>query len=851
MSSKHARTCLVISYGPVPTPQYQKIEGGGMRAWGLAKGLQKNGLEVTVGVNNSFPQDLSEHEGLKIINWSPDEAFAELINSYDAVVVSYCMGSDSVFIAENINDNVLLVLDAYVPIYVEVSARDADDMGSELRNYMEDIARFNRVLKRGDYFICANQTQKIFYTGVLGSLGIINPRSYRQDRILVVPFGIHNEPVQITENPYTKLGIKNSDKTVLWFGGLYPWFRVEDYLDAILQLSKSHPEMKFVFVGGKNPFNNNPDLLRQYTKAVAFAEKNKLTNKNIFFVDWVDFDTRANWYKYADFVVSLNQPGEENQFSWRTRVMDYVWGDVVTITNGADSLGEELIQAGAAIRLESLSASEIVKTIEAVYAEPGVLKEAVNNLRGLKHKYYWENVTRELAEKVSGSWLPFADEKDFKKANHITESVTLTGRSVPRGKISKAAQIPSKLIRHAREKGVKRSVKLAAGIVRNQLVKRSPARAKEYIFISNLINNSGAPLVLLQIIDEVRLKYGARHVRVLAPSITPDLIRGLSEKGVRYQKTAVLSPGMTGLQLSIKKDDFVFMNTAAIYENYRHYIFNLLNAGRLNHAYWFIHEDLAQLTVVSPSLKAKEHISKIQKLAKVGRLTILVPSKRVKDDYDKLFGIDSVRVVPLRVTVPERYQQAKPANEYARVNFLLSGYSSDGRKGQLIALAAFQRFIDLYRSKNPEGYRDFSVHFVAVGNDYVSTQIKTIGSAVLGKKLHIYPALLVEEALEVTKKCNAVICCSLNETFALYVAEGMFMGHIVLRNNSAGMEEQLHEGKNGYYIDSQNINQFAKVIEKILNKKTMTNSQLRRMGAESKKIISPYASHTYLPSIDL
>lgn len=822
-----------------------------MRAWGLAKGLQKNGLEVTVGINSSFPQDITELQGIKLVNWSPDEAFAALLNSYDIVVASYTMGSDSVFIADSINDDVLLVLDAYVPIYVEVSARDADDMGSELRNYMEDIKRFNHVLRRGDYFICANQTQKIFYTGVLGSLGIINPRSYRQDRILVVPFGIHNEPVKINENPYAKLGIKSSDKTILWFGGLYPWFRVEDYLDAILQLSRSHHEMKFVFVGGKNPFNNNPDLLRQYTKAVSFAEKNKLANKNIFFVDWVDFDTRADWYKHADFVVSINQPGEENQFSWRTRVMDYVWGEVVTITNGSDSLGEELIQAGAAVRLESLSAKEIVKTVEAVYASPNVLKEAVRNLKGLKEKYYWENVTRELSEKIKDSWLPFADEKDFKKANHIAESATLSTGSNPSSKVAKVARIPAKLVRHAREKGVKRSIRLGAGIVRNQLVKRSPVRAKEYVFVSNLINNSGAPLVLLQIIDEVRAKYGARHIRVLAPSVTPDRIRDLSEKGVRYQKTAVLSPSMTGLQLSIKKDDFVFMNTAAIYENYRHYIFNLLNAGRLNHAYWFIHEDLAQLAVISPSLQAKEHINKIQKLAKAGRLAILVPSQRVKDDYNRLFGINSVRVVPLRVTVPEKYRQKRTPRDYERINFLLSGYSSDGRKGQLIALAAFQRFIDLYRSKNPKDYRDFSVHFVAVGDDYVSTQIKSIGSTVLSNKLHVYPALPVEEALDVTKKCNAVICCSLNETFALYVAEGMFMGHIVLRNNSAGMEEQLREGKNGYYIDSQNISQFAEIIEKILNKKTMTNSQLQRMGIESQKIISPYAAHTYLPSIDL
>ena len=137
-----------------------------MRAWGLAKGLQQNGVETTVAVNNSFPQSLPEHENIKIVNWGIDDAFAELINSFDAVIISYCMGDASIFVADRINDDVQLILDAYVPIYVEVSAREAKDMEVELTNYLADLGRFNHALKRGDYFLCASPAQKVFYTGV-------------------------------------------------------------------------------------------------------------------------------------------------------------------------------------------------------------------------------------------------------------------------------------------------------------------------------------------------------------------------------------------------------------------------------------------------------------------------------------------------------------------------------------------------------------------------------------------------------------------------------------------------------------------------------------------------------------
>ncbi|HMS92670.1 MAG TPA: hypothetical protein PKC05_04230, partial [Candidatus Saccharibacteria bacterium] len=86
-NKQNEKTCLVITYGPVPTSQYQTVEGGGMRVWGLAKGLKQNGVRVTVAVNNSFVQELDEFEGVKLVNWGLDEKFRDLINTYDSVII--------------------------------------------------------------------------------------------------------------------------------------------------------------------------------------------------------------------------------------------------------------------------------------------------------------------------------------------------------------------------------------------------------------------------------------------------------------------------------------------------------------------------------------------------------------------------------------------------------------------------------------------------------------------------------------------------------------------------------------------------------------------------------------------
>jgi glycosyltransferase involved in cell wall biosynthesis len=850
MSSETTRSCLVVTYGPVPTPQYQTIEGGGMRAWGLARGLHANGVDVTVAVHHSFPQELAEHDGIRLANWDLNDDFARLINSFDSVLISYCMGDPSVFVEKHINDDVQLILDAYVPIYVEVSARDSEDIDNEYASYMAEVGRFNKVLRRGDYVLCANQTQKAFYTGVLSSLGLINPRSYREDRIVVVPFGIHNEPAEAKQNPYESLGIKDSDFTVMWFGGLYPWFHVEELLNAILELSKTQ-KLKFVFVGSKNPFNPNPDFFRQHDLAVEFANKHRLMDKSVFFVEWVDFDERISYYKHADLVISLNKPGEENRFSWRTRVMDYVWGELAILTNGGDPLSDDLVAAGAAANLPELSASAITKAIKDLMAKPAKLKSLRDNITTLKPTYHWDHITQPVAKLIDQAELPYRAEKAYQKQLGLHHSqpdaVSTSTRRNP------VKQLPE-IVRKVRRKGVVRSAKVAVGIAKTQLKKTAkPATHRRYVFISHPINNTGAPLVLVQIVEEFAKRYGAANVQLVAPGIEPDVRRRLSRIGIKIDH-AVFGLGFRFIraQLALRPDDFVLMNTAAVYDNYRDFIMLWLRNSRLKHAYWFIHEDLDQLPYIHKEFLDKQNLDQTHKLLESGKLTLLTPSMRTKQEYDRLLKPmlpDKIRPINLHVEVDDKYKRARPAKDYSAVDFLLSGIPTDGRKGHLLALSAFSLFLKDHYEKKPEQYRDFKLHLLAVGDDYISQQIRWVGESSLGHRLAIYPIISKDEALDVTSKCNAVICCSLNETFALYVAESMFMGHVVLRNNSAGVDEQLQDGVNGYLIDHTDIKQFAAVIEKILNKETNSDKQLQSMGAASQAMIASYSRNTYLEQL--
>lgn len=818
-----------------------------MRAWGLAEGLRGHGVDVTVGINASFPQELTEHDGVRLVTWSLDGDFIKLINSFDAVVVSYCMGDPSVFVAENINDNVQLILDAYVPIYIEVSARESKDIDSEYANYMADVNRHNKVLKRGDYFLYANDAQELLYSGVLSALGVINPSSYRQKRLLKTPFGIHRTPVEASLNPYRELGIKESDFVVLWFGGIYPWFRVDEYLAAIKELATDQT-IKFVFVGGKNPFNPNPDFSRQYDIAVDFAKKEKFTDKQVFFVDWVDFQDRVDWFVHTDIIISLNQPGEENKYSWRTRVMDYIWGGAITITNGGDPLSEELIAAHAAVRLPSLSTKDIVKTISELKKHPASLNTLKQHLNGVREKYFWDIVTKELAEVIGAGLLPYAAEHPLRKLTQEASPATIGSQS--ESKVRKLASMPLKVARKIKQKGVIRTAKIAGSVIKTQLKHSSPKRQSQFVFISHPINNTGGPIVLLQMIEEYVQKYGASRVRVITPGIEKEQAAQLKKIGIRVEQ-AVFGIGFRfiRLQLRLQPDDFVLMNTAAIYDNYRDFVLLWLRQRRLKHAYWFIHEDTAQLPYISKEFFTKNNLRALKQLVADHSLTLLFPSKRTAHEYNDAIGIQSAHSINLHVQVDEKYRKPRTSKDFDTLEFLISGSAGDGRKGQVLALSAFHAFVKDYQEKNPEKYRSFRLHLVAVDHEYIAQQIRWISESVFGGSVVTYNSMPKEKALEITSLCNVVICCSLNETFGLYVAEGMLMGHVVLRNNCAGMEEQLYEGKNGLLIDHTNIRQFANTLETLLNKDKTSNEQLLSMSKMSQEIMADYTKTSYISQI--
>lgn len=391
---------LVISYGPPPVPGVAAVEGGGLRCWGLARGLVT--ADPTLAVSLAIPDwhDVPlppTHDGVRLVRWSRD-AIAGLVADYDVVIASYCLGDDSLRIAEAVRPHQMLVLDAYVPIHVEMCARRSANKDREFTDFERERRNWETVLRRGDLFLCASEQQRLYYLGVLATIGRINPLTYDDDPVRIVPYGVHPEEPQARRRPCTELAGRADAWKLLWFGGVYPWFDIEGLLEAVKILDKIHPT-RLIVVGARNPFVRNDDFDRCHERFVGLVGRPDVAPL-VHLVDWVQFHDRGDWYLDADMTILANQPGIENAVAWRTRVVDYLWARVPVATNGGDPIGEELIAAGAGVRIDPADPSGTAATIAAVLRDPQARKLMQTRCDALRGKYLWPTVVGPLVEAI-------------------------------------------------------------------------------------------------------------------------------------------------------------------------------------------------------------------------------------------------------------------------------------------------------------------------------------------------------------------------------------------------------------------------------------------------------------------
>jgi glycosyltransferase involved in cell wall biosynthesis len=238
---------------------------------------------------------------------------------------------------------------------------------------------------------------------MLAALNRVNPYSYKQDPALrkmidVVPFGLQgNKPVH-TKNVLKGVveGIGKDDTVIIWGGGIYNWFDPITLVKAMDIIKKQREDIKLFFLGVRHP---NPEVrgLDMAGKTIELAKKLYLYGKNIFFnFGWVSYKERHNYFLESDIGIITHPMHIETRFSFRTRILDYLWTGLPIISTRGDSLSDLIESKGLGITVKDGDAEDLADAIIKLADDKKYHDRCVENIKNLSVNYTWDKICRPI-----------------------------------------------------------------------------------------------------------------------------------------------------------------------------------------------------------------------------------------------------------------------------------------------------------------------------------------------------------------------------------------------------------------------------------------------------------------------
>ena len=383
---------LIISHDVVD----HRMAGPAIRAWEFARLLSKDN-RVTLAIPNesNLPGD-----GFALETYNR-QRLRELAARADCTIISGLTLMQYPFLRQVCP---VLVMDIYDPFVLENLQLFAHQrMKLRLQDHHGLARAMNDQLLLGDFFICASEEQRDYWLGALSALNRVNPRTYDADPALralidIVPFGLpdipprHHRPVMKGIVP----GIGPDDKVLLWNGGIYNWLDPLTLIRAVARVVEQRDDVRLFFMGIKHP---NPQVhpMRMTTDAVRLSDSLGLTDRVVFFNDWVAYEERENYLLEADLGASLHLPHIETHFAFRTRLLDCLWAGLPMVVTGGDTLAALVGEHDLGRVVEPEDADGVAAAIMALLAEPDPRVARAEAFVRARRRFTWEQAITPLA----------------------------------------------------------------------------------------------------------------------------------------------------------------------------------------------------------------------------------------------------------------------------------------------------------------------------------------------------------------------------------------------------------------------------------------------------------------------
>ncbi|OFS67086.1 glycosyltransferase family 4 protein [Trueperella sp. HMSC08H06] len=382
----------------------QKMAGPAIRVWEMA-GLLSSEHEVEVFTFGAVER---EGEGFRLRRTRVEDFRGEL-GQPDVVIIQGYLVRTFPWLATSAFK---LVVDLYDPFHIEsLQVERFHPMDERQRAIDHALGELNAQVRGGDFFLCASNKQRDLWLGHLAALGRINPLTYDDDPQLrhlidVASFGISSTPPVRTRAAARGVidGIGADDRVIVWGGGVYNWFDPLTVIRAVDAVRADVPNVRLLFMGAKHP---NPDVpeMQMLRNARELADRLGLTDTHVFFnEEWVEYADRHNYLLDADLAVSAHLPGLETDFSFRTRMLDYLWAGLPIVTSEGDFFAELVAERGLGRAVPTQDADAMARAFREFLTDDAERAACARNVAEVAVDFTWERTLAALAAYCRDPW---------------------------------------------------------------------------------------------------------------------------------------------------------------------------------------------------------------------------------------------------------------------------------------------------------------------------------------------------------------------------------------------------------------------------------------------------------------
>ncbi len=268
--------------------------GGGVRIWGLGEALRREGIQCTYFILDTLKEAFHIRNAPSISFYKPEFLDSQLSQSkYEAVLFE--QWQPLTFLKQSLD--IPIIVDLPGPLLLEYYWRDQNRF---YRHLMDKVT----TLSTADYFICALDRQRAYYTAWLTLAGI--PPDH--ERIATVPFVFH-------EMPRSRQGFTEDEAQLFWGGMFWPWQQRTGAFNTILETITRLRRGQLVIAGDWHDSQGNSE------HDIAYTEN----HPHVSWLGKLGFTDYASELKRAAVAIDLAKPTEERRISSDLRTGTALW----------------------------------------------------------------------------------------------------------------------------------------------------------------------------------------------------------------------------------------------------------------------------------------------------------------------------------------------------------------------------------------------------------------------------------------------------------------------------------------------------------------------------------------------